>query len=459
MHLHGCALTLTAVAVYLLWLAIFRYTEWVQLAKGVDLSLYLLGVIVASFWVHHNLSVVSLRLGDMGLIESIRAGKYQILRFVAVLFTLAFVTKDSGVSRIFLVGYIVLMMPVFTMANIYWPKVILRLLFRGMRMRVVIAAKADEAGRLQRMMAGRSHLGVEIVGWVGEGRIDEPGALPKLGDLSELRHVISEYDVSQVVISQHSYPPEEGRAIALCAEEVGCRVRFFAHIQLYFPDQPVSIEHDGEFTFASLTHEPLDNPANRLMKRLLDIAISLPVVVFVLPPLAVVVWVMQQVQSPGPVIHRQYRSGLNRRKFLIYKFRTMHLSHDSSTLTKQAQRNDSRIYPFGRFLRRTSLDEFPQFLNVLRGEMSVSGPRPHLLEHDEQFAKVVNAYYTRHFVKPGITGLAQSQGYRGEISEPSLLKKRIGYDMVYIRRWTFGMDLQILFQTARQMLFPPRSAY
>lgn len=458
-HLHGCALTLTSVAVYLVWLGFCQYTGWIQLAKGADLSLYLLGVIVASFWVHHNLTVVAHRLGDMGLIESMRAAKYQMLRFIAVLFTMAFVTKDSEMSRSFLIGYMLLMMPVFTMANIYWPKVIIRLLFKGMRMRVVIVAKANEIPKIHQMMADRAHLGIEILGWVGEGQLADGEKLSKLGEICELRHILAEYEVSQLVISQHSFPPEEGRAIAQCAEEVGCRVRFFAHVQLYFPEQPVSIEHDGEFTFASLTTEPLDNPANRLLKRLLDISISLPVVMLVLPPLCLVVWVMQQVQSPGPIIHRQYRSGLNRKKFLIYKFRTMHVSSDRAALTAQAKKNDSRIYAFGSFLRRTSLDEFPQFINVLRGEMSVSGPRPHLLEHDEQFAKVVNAYYSRHFVKPGITGLAQSQGYRGEISEPSLLKKRIGYDMFYIRRWTFALDLQILFQTARQMLFPPRSAY
>jgi lipopolysaccharide/colanic/teichoic acid biosynthesis glycosyltransferase len=110
-------------------------------------------------------------------------------------------------------------------------------------------------------------------------------------------------------------------------------------------------------------------------------------------------------------------------------------------------------------LRRSSLDEIPQFLNVLIGDMSVSGPRPHLLEHDEQFAKMVNAYYTRHFVKPGITGLAQSKGFRGEISEISLLHKRIGYDMIYIRRWSLSLDLQILLDTIRQVFNPPRSAY
>ena len=143
----------------------------------------------------------------------------------------------------------------------------------------------------------------------------------------------------------------------------------------------------------------------------------------------------------------------------MYKFRTMHEVPNAAELSRQAKPDDCRIYPFGRFLRRTSLDEIPQFLNVLLGDMSVSGPRPHLLEHDEQFAQVVSTYYTRHFVKPGITGLAQCHGFRGEIVEPSLLEKRIGYDMRYIRQWTLSLDLQILLRTVRAVVFPPRSAY
>src|SRR5690606_21618168 len=126
----------------------------------------------------------------------------------------------------------------------------------------------------------------------------------------------------------------------------------------------------------------------------------------------------------------------------------------------QATRNDARVYPFGRFLRRTSLDEIPQFLNVLFGDMSVNGPRPHLLEHDTEFASMVGPlYHRRHFVKPGITGLAQSHGFRGEISSAKLLRRRLHYDMVYIMRWSLLLDLKILFKTARQILFPPRTAY
>jgi len=457
LYLHWCALSVTAVGVYLAWVWFSHSAHGFRGVEGPYVLTYLLGVVVASFWVHQGMHGVAHRLGNMGLIESMRLSRQQLLRFIAVLFTLAFVIKDNDLPRRFLVGYIMLMAVVLTLANLWFPILIVRLFFRRVLMRTVLVARPEEVMKLHDLMTTREHLGIKIVGWVGAGTAN--AGLPKLGELAELRRVLGEHAVGQVVISQHSFPPEEGRAIAQCAEEAACRVRFFVHVQRYFPDQPVSVEHEGPFTFVTLTREPLENPVNRMLKRLLDIVVALPVVLFVLPLLTVVVWWMQRRQSPGPVLHRQYRSGLNRRKFLIYKYRTMHVAQNTASLAKQAQQNDARIYPFGRFLRRTSLDEFPQFLNVLIGEMSVSGPRPHLLEHDERFAKIVRAYYSRHFVKPGITGLAQCRGFRGEISEPALLHQRIGYDMMYIRRWSLGLDLHILLQTVRQVIFPPRSAY
>jgi len=459
-YLHWCALTIASVGVYLGWVAFIRAFPTIHQVEGPNLLLYLLGIIVASFSVHFGGDDSSPRLGEMGLIESIPQTLHQLARYVAVLLALAFLTRDSELSRKFLLGYVVIMSLVLTLANMYFPPIIAWFFFRGSLMRTVLVAEAGEVAKLHEMLAAREHLGIKMVGWVGDGEsCGIPLGLLKLSGLAELRRILQEHSISQVIISQHSFSPEKGREIAQCAEEAGCRVRFFLHVQRYFPDQPVSIEQEGAFTLMTAASEPLENPLNRLMKRSLDIAVSLPVVLVVLPPLSGLVWWMQRRQSPGPLIHRQYRSGLDHKKFLMYKFRTMHEVGGAGELSRQARKDDSRIYPFGRFLRRTSLDEIPQFLNVLIGNMSVSGPRPHLMEHDEKFARIVSTYYTRHFVKPGITGLAQCHGFRGEISEPSLLEKRIGYDMLYIRRWTFSLDLQILLQTVRQVVFPPRSAY
>lgn len=456
--LHGCALILTATGLYLAWTAILDATGWVRFAETMRTSTYLLGVLASMFWIAHGLKGYQGRLGRLRWIDSIHISRQQLIRIVVVLFTIVFATKDVGVSRVFLGGYVLLMAITLVLANRLYPRLLIRWFFHREVLRTVLVAPAGELEDLTEWIRSREYLGVQVVGWIGQGTA--PGSsLPLLGSLEELRRVVIEHDISQVVVSQFAYEPRQALEIARCVEDAGCRVRFYTNSRGYFGSLPISIDHDGDYTFVMLTAEPLENPANQAVKRALDIVVSLPVVFLVLPPLVAVVALMQRIQSPGPIFHRQFRSGLNRRKFLIYKFRTMHIHGSRDTEAQQASRQDSRVYPFARFLRRSSLDEIPQFLNVLLGDMSVSGPRPHLLEHDEQFAKIVNSYYTRHFVKPGITGLAQSKGFRGEISEVSLLHQRIGYDMLYIRRWSLLLDLRILVETIRQVFYPPRSAY
>lgn len=143
----------------------------------------------------------------------------------------------------------------------------------------------------------------------------------------------------------------------------------------------------------------------------------------------------------------------------MLKFRSMYFAKADETLeAQQARPRDSRVYPFGKFLRKTSLDEFPQFYNVLKGEMSIVGPRPHLPKHDYEFAKQEKAYRSRQLVKPGITGLAQTHGFRGEITDPTMLSQRVQLDLRYINHWSIWLDLHLTFKTLWQVLFPPKSA-
>ena len=216
------------------------------------------------------------------------------------------------------------------------------------------------------------------------------------------------------------------------------------------------MEEDGAH-FLALQNEPLEDPVNRALKRGLDIAVSLPVVVLILPVLTAIIWLVQRWQAPGPVFFNRPRGGRNRTTFGMFKYRSMYVSdHD---INQQAQAGDDRVYPLGRLLRKASLDEFPQFLNVLRGEMSVVGPRPHLPKHDEQFSQIARAYRTRSLVKPGITGLAQVKGFRGEITEPAKLHRRVYWDLYYVAHWSIVMDLRIIFLTAWQVVRPPKTAY
>lgn len=187
-----------------------------------------------------------------------------------------------------------------------------------------------------------------------------------------------------------------------------------------------------------------------LIKRSSDIAFSLLILVLILPLLAIIA-VAVKWSSAGPVIFKQRRYGLDGEEIVVYKFRSMTVTEDGGSVT-QATKNDSRITPLGAFLRKTSLDELPQFINVLQGRMSIVGPRPHAVAHNELYRKLIKGYMVRHKVKPGITGWAQINGYRGETETLQKMQGRIDYDLDYLRNWSLRLDIQIIVKTVRLVL-------
>ncbi len=193
-----------------------------------------------------------------------------------------------------------------------------------------------------------------------------------------------------------------------------------------------------------------------LVKRLSDIILASLILILILPlMLAVAIGVKRS--SPGPVLFRQRRYGLDGKDIVVYKFRSMTVCEDGPDVP-QAQKNDTRITPFGAFIRRTSLDELPQFINVLQGSMSIVGPRPHAVAHNEAYRKLIKSYMVRHKVKPGITGWAQVNGLRGETETLEKMEKRIEYDLDYLRNWSLYLDLWIIFRTV-MLVFKDRHAY
>ncbi|MBC8039533.1 MAG: exopolysaccharide biosynthesis polyprenyl glycosylphosphotransferase [Opitutaceae bacterium] len=458
--LHGTFLLVLVTAAFIGSIGLAHASGLIHLNSEVNWGRYLTGVIVAMIWIHYSLRGVGDRLGALNWREALRLSAQQLVRLTVVLLTIAFATKDTGVSRVFLASFLAMSGALLFAANLVLARVLAVAFFRRQRLRTVIVARPDEARLLHAWLASRGHLGIDAIGYVTPEN-DSAGSgddLLRLGGLAELSAIVARHRVGQLVFSRAAFSTEGAADIVRKAEEAHCRVRFFVDLHAVFGGNPDLLEHNGHYTFAASTPEPLDNPCNRILKRVLDVAVALPAVVLVMPPLTLVVWLMQRRQSPGRIFHGQMRSGLNREHFRIYKFRTMHTG-DGSQEARQAGAGDARIYPFGRFLRRTSLDEVPQFLNVIMGSMSVSGPRPHLLEHDEQFARIEHSYYKRHFVKPGITGLAQSKGYRGELLIAADLANRVQYDAFYVAKWSLGLDVGILFSTARQIVAPPKTAY
>jgi len=217
------------------------------------------------------------------------------------------------------------------------------------------------------------------------------------------------------------------------------------------------VEQIGKMPVFVLRQIPLSYLHNALLKRGIDVLMSLTTLMILVPVIFPVLSILIKLGSPGPVFFKQLRTGKRGKEFYCYKFRTMRCSADAHT--KQATLHDNRKTKLGNFLRKTSLDELPQFFNVLIGNMSLIGPRPHMLMHTSEYSPKVDKYMVRHFVKPGITGLAQVNGFRGETKEIELMEKRIMFDIEYVENWSLGMDLKIMFKTIFMILKGDDKAY
>ncbi|GAB1858098.1 undecaprenyl-phosphate glucose phosphotransferase [Flavobacteriaceae bacterium MHTCC 0001] len=219
----------------------------------------------------------------------------------------------------------------------------------------------------------------------------------------------------------------------------------------------MSVQKYDKIPVLDLRTVPLDADFGRMAKRAFDVVFSLFVVVGVLSWLVPILFVLIKLESHGPLFFVQKRHGLKRKTFGCIKFRSMTMSSDANT--KMATKNDSRVTRIGKFMRKTSIDELPQFFNVLIGDMSVVGPRPHMEQHTSDYQISVDKYLVRHFVKPGITGLAQIKGYRGEIEKPSDILNRIRLDILYVEKWSFFLDFKIVFSTVLNAINGEEKAY
>ena len=228
------------------------------------------------------------------------------------------------------------------------------------------------------------------------------------------------------------------------AEEKFIKVRLIADYRsIMF--RTLELEHFDLIPILKVVSTPLDSWHNQLIKRIFDLFFSMFVILFILSWLIPVLAIIIKIDSKGPIFFKQQRTGRDNKPFMCYKLRTMYVNNDSDTL--QATKHDKRITGIGSFLRNSSLDELPQFFNVLIGEMSVVGPRPHMLKHTQDFAEELETFMVRHHIKPGITGLAQTKGYRGETDDYEKKKNRVKMDLFYIKNWTFVFDLAIIVNT------------
>ena len=219
----------------------------------------------------------------------------------------------------------------------------------------------------------------------------------------------------------------------------------------------LAVEYYEYIPIISLRTIPLDKEVNKRLKRFFDIIFSLLIIVCLLSWLTPFISIIILIESKGPIFFKQKRNGLNYEEFYCYKFRSMHLNPIADL--EQVQKNDPRITKVGKFIRKTSIDELPQFFNVLLGDMSVVGPRPHMVSHTEMYAKSVDKFKVRHFIKPGISGLAQINGFRGEVETEKDIINRVKYDIFYLENWSLLLDIKIIFITVVNAIKGEKKAY
>jgi putative colanic acid biosysnthesis UDP-glucose lipid carrier transferase len=224
-----------------------------------------------------------------------------------------------------------------------------------------------------------------------------------------------------------------------------------------FINRQVHIGFVDDIPVLSLREEPLQHPRNQLKKRLFDVAFSSLVICCILSWLIPVIAILIKLESKGPVFFKQLRSGKNNVPFLCFKFRSLQVNSNADNM--QVTRNDQRFTRIGKFLRKTNIDELPQFFNVFQGYMSIVGPRPHMLKHTRQYSEIINQYMVRHFVKPGITGWAQINGYRGEIKKEEQLRKRVECDINYMENWSMWLDMRIIALTVYKTIVGDKNAF
>jgi len=322
--------------------------------------------------------------------------------------------------------------------------------------KVVIVGAGKNGMELYQVMKDDLSYGFSVKGFFDDNDSLKDVLPNYLGKTSEVEAYVLEHDIDEIYCTLPG--TNNGKIVRLLNFAEKKMVRFYIVPEFYRDvKKSMVMEVMESIPLLTVRREPLQSAYNRFLKRTFDIFFSLVILLTIYPILYIVVGIMIKLSSPGPILFKQKRTGLYGRDFECFKFRTMKVNAQADTL--QAVKNDPRKTRIGDFLRRTNLDEFPQFVNVLLGDMSVVGPRPHMLKHTEQYSALIDKYMVRHLVKPGVTGWAQVTGYRGETKTLEQMEGRVKRDVWYIENWTFFLDLKIIVVTVLNMFKGEKNAY
>lgn len=334
---------------------------------------------------------------------------------------------------------------------------------KGNNIRYVTFVGADEElQNIYHSLSKSAAVGYKVIGYYADSKLDMGGSNVQLRHIESLGYLLDNLDKKDNL--------ELGDDMYVCMSRskkdvIGRISRFCDQNMIRFYFVPVSVESIGlnmkrewldDVEIYTTYESPLSNILNKIIKRGFDIVFSSVALLLQLPFLPIIAAIIKK-QSPGPIFYKQERTGYEGQVFSCYKYRSLHANHKADNT--QVSKEDPRVFPFGHFMRRTSIDELPQFWNVLKGDMSIVGPRPHMLFHTEKYGEIVDRYMVRHFVKPGITGWAQVTGFRGETKEQWQMEERVKRDIWYTEHWSFWLDVKIIWMTIGKVVGKDERAY
>lgn len=448
----GDMFVLNAVFVFVLKLLGLTYTHAIAYNQREVLLLlnfcYLFSLYFVPLQLH--LSVV--------FIDKIVQRAFSLVTVLTLLFATCLIFLNVGdLMATFLLVYYVVALVLFAL----W-RVLVRMSLKLYRRkgynfkRIVIVGAGKNGMELYQVMKDDLSYGFNVLGFFDDN-IALKDALPNyLGNTEEVENYVLKHDIDEVYCTLPGTNDSKIARLLNFAEKH--MIRFYIVPEFYRNvKKSMVMEVIESIPLLTIRREPLQSMYNRFLKRAFDLLFSTMVLVTIYPILYVVLGVLIKLGSPGPILFKQKRTGLYGRDFECFKFRTMRVNADADTM--QAVKDDPRKTRIGNFLRKSNLDEFPQFVNVFLGDMSVVGPRPHMLKHTEQYSALIDKYMVRHLVKPGVTGWAQVTGYRGETKTLEQMEGRVKRDVWYIENWTFFLDLKIIIVTVLNMFKGEKNAY
>ena len=416
-------------------------------------------ILLLNFCYFFSLYFVPLQLHlSIVFIDKIVQRAFLLVTIMAFLFVTCLIFLNVGdVLATFLLIYYLVTIVVFSLWRVFVRVTLKMYRRRGYNFkRIVIVGAGKNGMELYRVMKDDLSYGFNILGFFDDN-YSLKAVLPNyLGVTAEVERFVLANDVDEIYCTLPGTSDEKIVRLLNFAEKH--MIRFYIVPEFYRNlKKSLVMEVMESIPLLTIRREPLQAAYNRAVKRSFDILFSLFILLTIFPLLYVVIAILIKLSSPGPVLFKQKRTGLYGQDFKCYKFRTMKVNAQADSL--QAVKDDPRKTKVGDFLRRTNLDEFPQFINVLRGEMSVVGPRPHMLKHTEQYSALIDKYMVRHLVKPGVTGWAQVTGYRGETKTLEQMEGRVKRDVWYIENWSFFLDLKIIVVTVLNMFKGEKNAY